>query len=332
LFTFHCIKVYSFMFVAIIVGMYTAMKYVDWDNVPALSKTRTRQVVQGSSLTDIQIYSSRNARPSLSLSAVETEWDPALGFQIHVKPKGILFTQGQEEIHYDAESGLIYENIPQEILLKDNVQLKTDKSTIFSDEMQYKFDDHFFISKGNVKSKYLPAGRRETVTVRSQNLKYWHIDHKAKYWGNVRGEINKNRRYEGNIRFKSKVMDVDLDKSYVTLKDDVYLKKQSLIATSLRGEIFLDNYNKKLKYYKLSDDVKVRETIKLRNGGEVQRRAFAEQLEGFTLTDKVVLTGSPKVIQGNEIIKGNQITLTQENEVIEVDDSNSKFIINREKR
>ena len=103
-------------------------------------------------------------------------------------------------------------------------------------------------------------------------------------------------------------------------------------ANAIRGEIFLENYNKKLKYYALYDDVKVVEKIPVIKKGEsrktfIERRAYAEKLEGFVKEGKIVLTGYPKVLQENDVIKGNVITLLKSNEVIEVDDSSSSFII-----
>ena len=49
----------------------------------------------------------------------------------------------------------------------------------------------------------------------------------------------------------------------VSLNDKVTLKKQPFMATSHRGEIYLENYNKKLKYFVLNDDVKLEEKVVL---------------------------------------------------------------------
>jgi len=57
----------------------------------------------------------------------------------------------------------------------------------------------------------------------------------------------------------------------------------------------------------------------------VLRKAFGERLEGFTSLDRLVLTGYPKVYQEGDVIKGNKITLRINNEVVEVDDANTRF-------
>jgi hypothetical protein len=43
--------------------------------------------------------------------------------------------------------------------------------------------------------------------------------------------------------------------------------------------------------------------------------------------NKIVLTGYPRAYQFDDVIKGNIITLRENNEVVEVDDSNTKFKI-----
>ena len=46
---------------------------------------------------------------------------------------------------------------------------------------------------------------------------------------------------------------------------------------------------------------------------------------------KIVLTGAPRVEQDQDVIKGYQITLRENVELVEVDDSQTSFKINRNK-
>jgi lipopolysaccharide export system protein LptA len=119
-------------------------------------------------------------------------------------------------------------------------------------------------------------------------------------------------------------MYLDLNIGKIDLLEKVRLKKQQLKARSRRGEVYLENFNKKLKYFVLFDDVKVTEKVML-DGSSFERKAFAETLEGFTAEEKIVLTGYPKVFQMRDTIKGNKIVLRENNEVIEVDDANTNF-------
>jgi lipopolysaccharide export system protein LptA len=78
--------------------------------------------------------------------------------------------------------------------------------------------------------------------------------------------------------------------------------------------------------------VKLEEKLKLKSGKNQTRRAFAEKLEGHQRTGKIILTGAPRVEQGNDIIKGYQITLRENVELVEVDDSQSSFSLKKDKK
>ncbi|MCK5883362.1 MAG: hypothetical protein KAG61_06720, partial [Bacteriovoracaceae bacterium] len=85
------------------------------------------------------------------------------------------------------------------------------------------------------------------------------------------------------------------------------------------------NYNKKLKYFSLRSDVKVRERVVTTDGKVIIRRAYAEDLEGLMKESMIILTGYPKVYQESDVIRGNKIILHEDNSVIEVDDASSNF-------
>ena len=69
------------------------------------------------------------------------------------------------------------------------------------------------------------------------------------------------------------------------------LKKELLTSKSLKGEIFLENHNKKLKYFVLYDDIKLTEKIRSSGGVMIDREAYAQKLEGIASEDKIILTG-----------------------------------------
>src|SRR5690606_36667393 len=133
----------------------------------------------------------------------------------------------------------------------------------------------------------------------------------------------RQRACEENIHFSSDDLYSYEALLKIELLGNVLVRRPGMVSTSLKGEIFLENYNKKLKYFVLYDDVKVTEKLKLEGGRVVERRAFGEQLEGIMSEDKITLTGSPKVFPVKDIIKGNVIVLRENNEVVEVDDANS---------
>lgn len=132
------------------------------------------------------------------------------------------------------------------------------------------------------------------------------------------------------MSFTTDLMTLSAPKSEVEMKGNVTFKKGNLDASSNQGTLFLENYNKKLKYYSLSDDVKLQETLSL-NGKPVMRKAFAEKLEGIISEKKVILTGLPKVFQEKDVIKGNRITIRENIETVEIDDANTNITLERDK-
>ena len=61
------------------------------------------------------------------------------------------------------------------------------------------------------------------------------------------------------------------------------------------------------------------------NGEKILRKAFSEKVEGFPLERKLVLSGYPKVLQGRDVIKGNKIIIREEQELVEILNTNSRF-------
>ena len=113
------------------------------------------------------------------------------------------------------------------------------------------------------------------------------------------------------------------------MKGNVSIKKENLDGYANRGEVYLENYNKKLKYYALYDDVRLQEKL-VNNGRPLVRKAFAEKLEGLIGEKKIILTGLPKVFQERDVIKGNRIIIRENIETVEVDDANTNLILKKD--
>ena len=70
--------------------------------------------------------------------------------------------------------------------------------------------------------------------------------------------------------------------------------------------------------------MKLREKVIVK-GTRLERKAFAEKLEGVMSEDRIILTGFPRVLQGGDVIKGSRITLIENNELVEAEDANTNF-------
>jgi lipopolysaccharide export system protein LptC len=239
------------------------------------------------------------------------------------EPVGTAYTKNEKPVHYKAQRGTFWSK-KQNLLLFGDVNLELENTVADGDELLYQMDIEKIDLKGNVRtSSYFPL-EGDSVKINSDKSSFWPKKKYSQYHGQVNGHIKRKRAYEENIYFASQRLNLNLNTGKIDLNEDVIIKKQALRAEGIRGEIHLENYNKKLKYFVLYDDVKVNEKVML-DGKFYERKAFGEKLEGVQGEGKIILTGFPKVYQFNDVIKGNKIVLRENNEVVEVDDANTRF-------
>ena len=182
---------------------------------------------------------------------------------------------------------------------------------------------------GDVSAKLIDKLTKDKITISSRSMNS-DLDKKVIHFkGDIQGVLTRNRRYEGGFSFTSELMTLNQLESQINLSKDVKLRRNNYDVDAQKAEIFLENYNKRLKYYVLYDDIKFVEKLKLKSGASRVRRAFAEKLEGFMSQGKIILSGAPRVEQDGDLIKGYQITLRENVELVEVDDSQSSFQLKR---
>lgn len=295
---------------------------VDFSSGTAGSKKEKKQIDELSYFNNVDYYSKEGERPLLHLKAKRLIINGRTKVTEMELPVGEAYTEDQEPVFYRAKAGAIDQKAQVTRLVGD-VLIFTDDSELRSLTADYYMQKDEFHAQGEVQTKNVSLKTKDKVFINADSAISWPSKQKAYYEGSVNGKIKRSRPFEPSIFFKSDELSSDINKLYLELEGDVYLKKQDVTSNALRGEIFLENYNKKLKYYALYDDVKVRERLTLRSGKKVIRKAFAEKLEGHVREQKVILTGYPKVVQEKDVITGNVITLLENNEVVEVDDANS---------
>ncbi len=247
-------------------------------------------------------------------------------------PRGEAFGEDESEvIYFRADSGN-YFNSKSLVHLKDEVQFNYDKAEFEAKVVKFWPQKSYFAAWGDVKSRTIDPTTQDKLEINSHEVQGWPSKKESLYKGEVRGKIIKKRVYQQGIEFESDTLKADLQNSLITMNGNILMKKQRLTAQSGRAEIFLENYNKKLKYYVLYDDIRIEEKLTLRDGQPLVRRAYSETLEGFQSLGKIVLSGAPRVIQGEDVIKGYQITLRENVELVEVDDANSVFQLKKGKQ
>lgn len=315
------------MFIALFVGvLFTAL--TARRNTEKVVQKNEAESVETSYFQKVHYFKMEEHSPMAELEAefLDIKSNNVLGF---VSPKGVILEEGRE-INYTADSGKM--NLKKKhLVLAGEVNIKDQDSRYSSDRFEYDGLISTMTANGNVKSNIFDPKTQDNIKVKSQemvsNIKTKKIDLR----GGVKGEIIRNRRYEGKIKFSSGELEMDQQESYMKLDKYVKIQRNKMNLTAGNGEIFLENFNKKLKYYVLYDDVRLEESIRLNSGIFQKRRAFAEKLEAEQRTGKLILTGAPRVEQGSDRIKGYQITLREAVEMIEVDDSQSSFKLKKDK-
>ena len=251
--------------------------------------------------------------------------------QLHfLNPSGTVFSL-EEAVDYSGKKG-IFNPEKNTLHLFENVKIQVANSVFESDKIDYFLSMDRLEAFGKVKTRSFFPKTSDKITVFSESLLGFPQQGIATYYGNAHGFVKRNKAYEQGISFRSKTLKLNLNEGKIDLDQDVSVKRLSLTATSDRGEVFLENFNKRLKYFVLYNNVKLVESLTVDTGREkksFERRAFSEKLECIMSENKMFLTGNPRVFQNNDIIRGNIITLRENNETIEVEHANTNFHLNR---
>lgn len=281
------------------------------------------KAMEESYFKDVLYHVSNDEGPKLMLEATELTINNTIQKTFFFNPTGYAFTKKKDRVEYAGKKG-IFDQSKEILNLEQDTILKTETTEATADKMVYQVQDDRVHMTDNVKTKTFYVEEGDWIYLDGDEAYFWLEQQRSRYVGNVSGVIKRKRVYEDSMEFKSNELYLNMDLLKADLNHDVWIKKQELTATSRRGEIFLENYNKKLKYFALYDDVKVVEKVML-DGKFIKRRSFSEKLEGIPSEGKIILTGYPKVYQLSDVIKGNMIVLRENTEVVEVDDANTKF-------
>lgn len=265
--------------------------------------------------------------PQMSLAAntMRSFEDESLEFE---RPIGVYnLEEKKKAVKYNALEGT-YKKKAQLLTLVGEVKLSTDEAQYFADNLKYFLQKDLVLGKGNVKFEGEDLKTKDLLLVTSQNMRARPEAKLTKFEGEVKGSLQRKKKYEGKMDFKSQTLNLDGNKSLAHLEGDVRMKRDSYDITAGKADMYLENFNKSLKYFVLNDDVKVTEKLQTKEGVQ-QRRAFAERLEGFGREQKMVLTGAPRVEMGKDVIKGYRITIRENVDLIEVDDAMSDVEVKR---
>lgn len=267
-----------------------------------------------------------NGQVTLHMTADKLNADNSTSDMWFQRPVGRVFRPGKAPVDFEGLRGELRNNKTY-LHLIGKVHIVDDSSYLLSQTAEYWTDKEEVKAWGDVKTKNWGLKGGDIVFIDSERAFAWPQKGHVHYEGKVKGRIERPRPYEETIYFQCDDLYFYREKELIKMIGNVYIKKQNSRSYAKRGDIFLENYNKELKYFVLYDDVRVLETVITPGSAAFERKAFGEKLVGIMKEDKLILTGSPKVYQKGDVIKGNRITVRENNDVVEVDDSNSGFMI-----
>ncbi len=295
----------------------------DWgqDSQAALAKAP-------SEMRQLEYFHVKDARPSLSLVAdsMQNVGEEQASF---VKPRGLYVADAQGSSLYYRADQADYAKARQRLLMRGNVALDHEDSHYFARQAVYYPAQGLMEGEGDVKVTHLMEKTRDRLEVSAQRLRARPKQDWAMLIGGVKGQVLPRQKFRPQVDFASREMELLGPESHIRLEQEVEIRRAGLRVTSQKGDIYLENAHKKLKYLVLNDDVKVTENLVDASGQPMVRKAWAERLEGFG-EDRMVLSGAPRVEQGKDMVKGYRITLRERMEFIEVEDAMSDLSVKKD--
>jgi lipopolysaccharide export system protein LptA len=282
----------------------------------------------------VDYYLVDQGKPFLQLESTELTLSKANTVVVSFNPNGVIYRRnslGQEEdpIFFSSKSSRAFTE-KKEMYLTDTVEVKINNSNMKAEKVSIFNNGKQIEAQENVRTQTFDPKTNDQIMINSDFALYRPREEFFEYKSNVKGQVQRKRKYEEGVSFTTNLMTLSAQQSLVEMKGEVTFKKGNLAASSNQGTLYLENYNKKLKYYSLSDDVRLEENLVM-GGKPIVRKAFSEKLEGLISEKKVILTGLPKVFQGRDVIKGNRIIIRENIETVEVDDANTNITLEREK-
>ena len=297
-------------------------------------KNPLNETIDESFFKNVNYYSVENSRAFIELESNELSISNSDGVVIGFNPVGTLFRYEKltnkplEPIYFQSKNSRALLK-KKEMFLENEVEIKMSTTNLHADKISILSEGELIHAINHVKTESSVEKTNDQILVSSNNAIYKPKLGLIEYQGNIEGIVKRKRIYEESLSFKTDLLTVNEPLSLAQMKGNVAFKKENIDAFANRGEVFLENYNKRLKYYALYDDVRLQERL-VTAGKPLIRKAFSEKLEGLISEKKIILTGLPKVFQERDVIKGNRIIIRENVETVEVDDANSNITIKKD--
>ena len=298
----------------------------DWGSDKKARLEKIPTVIEG-----LNYFNLKDQRQVLSLTANEME-SVDNEFANFTRPHGTYLSKDETQpVTYQAEMAE-YDSSDGVLNLLRQAKMDFGKSHYEADHITYMIKENIVIGIGEVKLDGYLEKTKEKIHIESGWMKAWTETKKSIFNPRVNGYLEPYNKQNPTIFFESNVLTLNSLENHINLLDDVKIKKGDVNLSSRKADIYTENKNKKLKYFVLNDDVKMKERFVAKNGEIIERRAFGERVEGFGSDESIHLTGAPRVEQGKDLLKGYKIILREKLEFIEVEDAMSDVETKKEKK
>jgi LPS export ABC transporter protein LptC len=297
--------------------------------IAEVAKTVKAVAPEFTEIESLDYFHLRDGVPQMSLAAekMRSQGDELADFD---QPRGVYnFEEKNKTIRYSGNEGT-YRKDKNVLNLVGEVELHSEEADYRADRLKYFFKKDLILGSGEVNFKGKDLKTMDEIIITSEKMRAKPGAQFTEFKGRVQGSLQRKKKYEGKLTFSSNMFQMEGDKSLAHLEGDVLMKRENYLITAGKADMYLENFNKSLKYFVLNDDVKVTEKLQTPEG-VTERKAFSERLEGFGREQKMVLSGAPRVEMGKDVIKGYRITIRENVDLIEVDDAMSDVQVKRKK-
>ena len=255
------------------------------------------------------------------LQTKELKWDLANEAAQAMPAAGQIFQVVDDPISFSAVR-LDWLQAGNQVVLSEQAQLTTPDARLAAEQISYERSSSLVKAVGQVDSWKLMPKTGDQITITAPLATGDLAKENFTYNQGVVGSIKFKRAYLAPVNFQAREVAFARPKMLIQLQDEVELRHKNVQINAWQGEIFLENYHQGLQYYSLGHNVHLVETTLGKRGQKViTRQAYAEQLDGWPREGKIVLTGMPKLLQDNSLIKGRKVTFYQNKELVEVEDA-----------
>lgn len=279
----------------------------------------------------LQFYQVKNLKPSSYIDAYYLEVKDKFKELDFINPKGIFHGNKLEDpLTNFSSQRLKFSKTRGIATFKGDVNIIRKPVNVECQTGIYWTESEKLYCEERVKVLAVQEKTRDEITINSEQVSAFFQEQYSIHKDQVFGNIKRPLLHEPQTDFSSNLMTFFFQEGRADMDGAVHVTHGEYDVKSRRGQILIENYNKKLKYFTFDDDVVVEQTSKRIPGGK--RFAYGEKVESVRSEGTVVLTGAPRVIQGKDIIKGNRITLREGASLVEVDDAASSMIYEERKK